>query len=250
LQIFVPDYALGERKAGVAGGKDWTPHEWVIQCLDAIFGAQNWSDEIGQLTHVRTDDGELLLYVPVTLRVRFADGTLATRSDIGTGVVRKTKDEREAQRQAEYDGENDLGATPIDNYSTGYKSAVTSGLKGCCRDLGRIFIPMQSGWVASAITRRVLESDLERLVIKPDQIRLAASQTAQLPKPSDPEVAARLDFWQAVADKYLSASDARQALEVAGGDYHTAINEVEKIAGQKALDANKDALGRDSGELD
>ena len=161
LKLVVPEYALGEKKPGVAGGQDWTPHEWVMYALDVIFGPDGWSDRIvGSITPMTAPDGEMYIYIPIELTVTFADGTQATRTDVGVGNVRFTRDAKQR-------GDSDLAATPLDNFSTGYKSAITSGLKGCCRDLGRIFVPLQYTPVANAIKTEMLEREITHLFSQP-----------------------------------------------------------------------------------
>lgn len=152
LKMLTPEWAI-QRSPRIAGGKPWTAHEYVVHMLDTIFEPDCWDFEItGDMRTVELPGSELLLSVPGKLTIRFADGTVAVRSDVGTGSVHRLKDE------------TDLSKTPVENFETGMKDAVTSALKGCARDLGRIFVPMQSDLVANLIRRNVFEAELDHLL--------------------------------------------------------------------------------------
>ncbi|MBP7689682.1 MAG: hypothetical protein KA765_17325 [Thermoflexales bacterium] len=132
-------------------GNRYTPHEYVTECLDLIFGPQYWSFVIGSVTAETLPSGEMLVYVPGTLSVTFADGTIATRYDIGIAPIRFKKDK------------TDLIATPAENYETAFKAAVTDALKGCAGDLGCCFRPMLSQEMEAAVVKGYFDNEFKRL---------------------------------------------------------------------------------------
>ena len=132
-------------------GNRYTPHEFVTECLDLIFGPQYWSFVIGSVTAETLPSGEMLVYVPGTLTVTFADGAQATRYDIGIAPIRFKKDRA------------DLIATPAENYETAFKAAVTDALKGCAGDLGCCFRPMLSQEMEAAVVKGYFDNEFKRL---------------------------------------------------------------------------------------
>ncbi len=85
LKRLTPVWAI-QRDSKVANGKPWVPHEFVTHLLDRVFGPQRWSFEIDAILPSDLPNGELLVYVPGRLTVRFADDAIAVRSDVGIGV--------------------------------------------------------------------------------------------------------------------------------------------------------------------
>jgi recombination DNA repair RAD52 pathway protein len=155
LKHLVPVWAI-QRDSKVANGKPWVPHEYVTHLLDLVFGASHWSFEIADVIPSSLPNGELLVYVPGRLTATFVDGSVAIRSDVGIGVVRMRKNA------------DDLGATPTENFETGFKSAITDALKGCAGDLGRCFRPMLSETMASLISRGFFDNEVALLRPLPD----------------------------------------------------------------------------------
>ena len=72
LKRLVPVWAI-QRDSKVANGKPWVPHEYVVHLLDLVFGATHWSFEIAEIIPSTLPNGEMLVYVPGCLNVRFAD---------------------------------------------------------------------------------------------------------------------------------------------------------------------------------
>ncbi|HLF28195.1 MAG TPA: hypothetical protein VJG32_17840 [Anaerolineae bacterium] len=152
-KLFTPNWAV-KRKSGVAGGKPFTEHEYATGMLDAIFEPSGWSLELtGEYRVEELPNTERLISVPGKLTVTFSDGTQVSRPQIGVAIVRRTKDEKTKTP-------NPIGATPSDNYKTAYKASVTSLLKGCLRDLGRCFVPMQSADIEGALRRNAFEAEI------------------------------------------------------------------------------------------
>ena len=166
LKRLVPQWAI-ERDSRVANGKPYVAHEYMTHLLDLLFGSQHWSFEIEAVLPSELPNGELLVYVPGRLNVCFADGSAATRSDVGIGLVRRKKDAA------------DLTATSSENFETGFKSASTDALKGCAADLGRCFRPMLSEAMANAISRGFFDNEVALLRPLPDPEKtLAANKRA------------------------------------------------------------------------
>lgn len=140
-------------------GNRYTPHEYVTECLDVIFTPPQWSFSIGDVNVETLPRGELLVYVPGTLTVTFADGTQATRYDIGVAPIRFKKDEAT------------LVKTPTENYETAFKAAVTDALKGCAGDLGCCFRPMLSQEMEAAVVKGFFDHEFKRLrPVAPDAL--------------------------------------------------------------------------------
>jgi len=140
-------------------GNRYTPHEYVTECLDVIFTPPQWSFSIGDVNVETLPRGELLVYVPGTLTVTFADGTQATRYDIGIAPIRFKKDEVT------------LVKTPTENYETAFKAAVTDALKGCAGDLGCCFRPMLSQEMEAAVVKGFFDNEFKRLrPVAPDAL--------------------------------------------------------------------------------
>jgi hypothetical protein len=154
----VPAWAT-KTDTAIADGKPFVPHEYVVQALDTVFGPHHWSFQIGDVTVKELPNSELLVYVPGTLSVIFADGTEATRFDVGISPVRRKKDMA------------DLVATPTENYETAFKAAVTDALKGCAGDLGCCFRPMLSAEMEAAVLKGYFDNEFKRLrPVAPDAL--------------------------------------------------------------------------------
>lgn len=147
IRRLVPEWAQREAR-GVAGGKKFVSHDWVRYALDTIFGAQNWSVTLGSHEAKKIENGEMIIITPATLTVRFADGTQATRADIGVAVVRTPR------------GSDDLAETNTDAYVTAVKASATSAWKGCARDLGNTFSPIQDEMLQASILRAQFEQNI------------------------------------------------------------------------------------------
>ena len=140
-------------------GNRYTPHEFVTECLDVIFTPPQWSFVVGDVTAEALPSGEMIVYVPGTLTVTFADGTAATRYDIGVAPIRRKKDEAT------------LIKTPAENYETAFKAAVTDALKGCAGDLGCCFRPMLSQEMEAAVVKGFFDNEFKRLrPVAPDAL--------------------------------------------------------------------------------
>ena len=158
LMTLVPAWAT-KTDAAIADGKPFVPHEYVVQALDTVFGPHQWSFQIGDITAKELPNSELLVYVPGTLSVIFADGTEATRFDVGIAPIRRKKDMA------------DLVATPTENYETAFKAAVTDALKGCAGDLGCCFRPMLSAEMEAAVMKGYFDNEFKRLrPVAPDAL--------------------------------------------------------------------------------
>jgi hypothetical protein len=124
-----------------------------------VFGPHQWSFQIGDVTVKELPNGEMLVYVPGTLTAIFADGTKATRFDVGIAPIRRKKDAA------------DLVATPTENYETAFKAAVTDALKGCAGDLGCCFRPMLSEEMEAAVLKGYFDNEFKRLrPVAPDAL--------------------------------------------------------------------------------
>jgi hypothetical protein len=132
-------------------GNPYTAHEYVTECLDVVFTPPHWSFVIGDVSVETLPSGEMLVYVPGTLTVTFAEGSQVTRYDIGIAPIRFKKDR------------SDLIATPTENYETAFKAAVTDALKGCCGDLGCCFRPMLSKEMEAAVVKGFFDNEFKRL---------------------------------------------------------------------------------------
>jgi hypothetical protein len=150
LMALVPAWAT-KTDSAIADGKPFVPHEYVVQTLDTIFGPHRWSFGIGDVTVKELPNSEMLVYVPGTLSVTFADGTTATRFDVGIAPIRRKRDAA------------DLVATPSENYETAFKAAVTDAIKGCAGDLGCCFRPMLSAEVEAAVVKGFFDNEFKRL---------------------------------------------------------------------------------------
>ncbi len=158
LMTIVPAWAT-KTDSAIAGGKPFVPHEYVTQALDTIFGPQHWSFLIGAVSVETLPNGEMLVYVPGTLQVTFADGTQAARFDVGLTPIRRKKDA------------SDLTATPAESYETAFKAAVTDALKGCAGDLGCCFRPLLSEDVEAALLTGYFDNEFKRLrPVAPDAL--------------------------------------------------------------------------------
>jgi hypothetical protein len=158
LMTLAPAWAT-KTDSAIAGGKPFVPHEYVVQALDTIFGPQHWSFVIGEISVETLPNTEMLVYVPGTLTVTFADGVAATRFDVGLAPIRRKKDA------------SDLAATPTENYETAFKAAVTDALKGCAGDLGCCFRPMLSEEVEAALVKGFFDNEFKRLrPVAPDAL--------------------------------------------------------------------------------
>jgi hypothetical protein len=158
LMMLVPAWATKSDPA-IANGKPYVPHEYVVQALDTVFGPHKWSFQIGDVTVKELPNSEMLVYAPGTLTVIFADGTEATRFDVGIAPIRRKKDAA------------DLVATPTENYETAFKAAVTDALKGCAGDLGCCFRPMLSEEMEAAVLKGFFDNEFTRLrPVAPDAI--------------------------------------------------------------------------------
>jgi len=150
LMTLVPAWAT-KTDSAIADGKPYVPHEYVVQALDTVFGPHHWSFQIGDVTVEELPNNEMLVYVPGTLTTIFADGTAATRFDVGIAPIRRKKDAA------------DLVATPTENYETAFKAAVTDALKGCAGDLGCCFRPMLSQEMEAAVVKGYFDNEFKRL---------------------------------------------------------------------------------------
>ena len=140
-------------------GNPYTAHEYVTECLDVVFTPPQWSFVIGDVAVETLPSGELLVYVPGTLTVTFADGSSVTRYDIGIAPIRFKQDK------------TDLVATPTENYETAFKAAVTDALKGCAGDLGCCFRPMLSKEMEAAVVKGFFDNEFKRLrPVAPDTL--------------------------------------------------------------------------------
>jgi hypothetical protein len=158
LMALVPAWAT-KTDSAIADGKPFVPHEYVVQALDTVFGPHHWSFQIGDVTVKELPNNEMLVYVPGTLTTIFADGTTATRFDVGIAPIRRKKDAA------------DLVATPSENYETAFKAAVTDALKGCAGDLGCCFRPMLSAEMEAAVMKGFFDNEFKRLrPVAPDAI--------------------------------------------------------------------------------
>ncbi len=134
-----PEWALKTDKK-VAHGKPFVWHEFTRIMLDRVFGPMNWSAQpLQEVAALTLPNADLLIYAPVGMTLTFANGRTARRADVGIGLV-------QARIQSP-----DLSDQATDSWETGYKSAVTDGLKGCAADLGRCFRPLMSGNMAAAV---------------------------------------------------------------------------------------------------
>lgn len=162
LRRLVPSFAIRElehkKKKNARTGKwekiPYVSHDFVRYALDTIFGAQNWSVILGEHEAKNVASGELIIIVPATMTVRFADGTTATRSDIGISPVRMSVDAKE-------EGDTDLKQTHTDAYTTAIKSAATDAWKGCARDFGNTFSPMQDRVLEGSVMAAEFEKNLQ-----------------------------------------------------------------------------------------
>jgi recombination DNA repair RAD52 pathway protein len=161
MKRLVPEWAI-QTDSRVAHGKPWVPHEYVTHMLDTVFGPDCWNFEVGAIKPITLPNNDQLIYVPGKMTVKFADGAIVTRSDVGIGLV-----------QARIDSP-DLSDLGIDSFETGYKSATTDALKGCAADLGRCFRPIQNPNMASAIATGRFESELQDVF--PDGVRTKEAQ--------------------------------------------------------------------------
>lgn len=154
----VPGWAV-QSDQYIADGKPWTPHEYVVQTLDMVFGPQYWSFEISAVVYRELANGEAQVHTTGKLNVTFADGSVATRFDVGIAPIRRKKDQV------------DLVATPAENFETAFKASVTDALKGCCGDLGNCFRPFLSQDVEAAVLRDFFTSEFRRLrPVAPDAL--------------------------------------------------------------------------------
>ncbi len=85
LKRLVPEWAVQQDKR-VAHGKPWVPHEYVTHLLDTVFGPDGWSFEVGAIKPITLPNHDQLIYVPGKMTVKFADGSVVTRSDVGIGL--------------------------------------------------------------------------------------------------------------------------------------------------------------------
>jgi recombination DNA repair RAD52 pathway protein len=198
LKRLVPVWAI-QRDSKVANGKPWVPHEYVVHLLDLVFGAQQWSFEIGDVIPSSLPNGELLVYVPGRLNAMFVDGSQAVRSDVGIGVVRLKKNA------------DDLSATPTELFETGFKSAITDAMKGCAGDLGRCFRPMLSEAMQNAITRGFFENEVALLRPLPDPEQTLADNKRALGR-DDGDLVAANEQGKATAPKPLVRKYADETL--------------------------------------
>ncbi|HEY4722131.1 MAG TPA: hypothetical protein VII92_09810, partial [Anaerolineae bacterium] len=107
----VPEWAVKKDKK-VAHGKPFVWHEYTRIMLDKVFGPDAWSFVGGQIQTLSVANGDQLIYVAGRMSIRFADGTMVVRSDVGVGLV-----------QARVDSP-DLSNQKTDVFETGYKSAT------------------------------------------------------------------------------------------------------------------------------
>ena len=131
--IAEPNRELAERYARRYGLDTAILFPSLPAMLDAVFGPDCWSFEVGTIKPITLPNNDQLIYVPGKMTVRFADGSQVVRSDVGIGLVQAKIDSPDL---------SDLGA---DTFETGYKSATTDALKGCAADLGRCFRPSWPG---------------------------------------------------------------------------------------------------------
>lgn len=155
IRQLVPPWALRESQY-VAGGKPFVSHDWVRYALDTIFGAQNWSVGLGEHEAKKVENGEMIIVISGSITVRWADGTESTRSDIGVAAIRMERDAKDRN-------ETDLRSTKTDAYITALKAAATSAWKGCARDLGNVFSPIQDSRLQGDIMNATFEGTIKRM---------------------------------------------------------------------------------------
>src|SRR5512136_487746 len=86
LKRLAPEWAVIQNPA-VAHGKPYVQHEFVTHMMDTILGPDCWNFEVGPIKPVTLPNHDQLIYVPGKMTVKFADGAIVTRSDVGIGLV-------------------------------------------------------------------------------------------------------------------------------------------------------------------